>query len=553
MSQVAVSPYSEAFAEVDAALERLEKGERWYEEALRLRQDFGRFIIAAWPLVVPRSFIPTWHLQTIAEHVQAAYEREILRLIVTIPPGFAKSSVLSVFGPAWLWTWAPQTRLMTASFHYGLSGRDARRSRMLMLTDWYRQRWGSGWDFIRDEASVTRYGNTVGGTRVSTYTGGGTGDRGSILQIDDPHNAKEVHSEAMLQATLDWHADTWSSRLDDAVDMRGVKIVIGQRLAERDLIGHLLAGEDVDDPDPYYHLCLPVEYEAKHPFVYPERVKLPSGKEIQGDPRKVEGELLAPGYMSGPILRDRTRELTAQVYAAQYQQRPAPAEGNLLKRANWRYYPPDWSFYAPRGRMERSSLPPFRMIISSWDTSIKDRAKSDFVSGGIWGVPRLRQADRWLLRLWHRRAALNETIEAMLELAAWTQENWPDVAHYIVIETTANGPDAIAEIRGKVQGVQEWAAKGSKEMRAEAAQPFLEGHNLYLPGFSNEEGTNYDSRTPLEVQEFIEELAVFNLGTHDDHVDMWSQMCNWSRKHGMKAASMAGTKARKPRPSALPR
>lgn len=553
MSALEVSPYSEAFAELDAALERLDKGERWQDEAERLGSDFGAFMVAAWPIVIPGTFVPTWHIRTVGEHIQAAYARELLRLIVTIPPGFAKSSLLSVFGPAWLWTTRPEVRMVTASYHYGLSGRDARRSRMLMQTDWYRQRWGRAWDFIRDEASVTRYTNTVGGSRVSTYTGGGTGDRGSVLQIDDPHNAKEIHSDAMLQATKDWHAETWSSRLDDSVDQRGVKIVIGQRLSENDLIGHLLAGQDPNDPDPYYHLCLPVEYEPKHPFVYPEKVKLASGREIQGDPRKEEGELLAPAYMDARILRDRTRELTAQVYAAQYQQRPAPAEGNLLKRALWNYYPPEASFYAPRGRMELNRLPKFRMIISSWDTSIKDRAKSDFVSGGVWGVPRDRSGDRWLLRLYHRRAALNETIEAMLELNAWVVASWPDVAHYVVIETSANGPDAIAEIRGKVQGVQEWPAKGSKEMRAEAAQPFLEGRNLYLPGYANEDGSNYDSRTPLEVQEFIEELAVFNLGSHDDHVDMWSQMCNWSRKHGVKAASMGVTRARLPRPQALPR
>lgn len=549
MSAVAASPYAEAFAELDAALDRLERGERWTDEAERLGADFGLFIEKAWPLVIPGVYVPTWHVRTIAEHLQYAYAREILRLLVTIPPGYLKSSILSVFGPAWLWTTRPHERMVTASYGYGLSGRDARRSRMLMQTDWYQQRWGARWRFIRDEAAVTRYTNTVGGSRVSTYVGGGTGDRGSILQIDDPHNAMEIHSEAMLQAAKDWHAETWASRLDDSVEKRGVKVVIGQRVSEKDLIGHIL---DTDGEDgTWTHLCLPAEYEPKHPFVYPERVFV-NGAPIQGDVRKKQGELLAPDYMDAALLRDRTKELTAQVYAAQYQQRPAPTEGNLLKRALWRYFPPDWSYYAPRGRMETAQLPPFRMIVSSWDTSIKDRAKSDFVSGQVWGVPRARPADRWLMRLFHERAGLNATIEAMLVLAAWVDENFPGVAHYIVIEASANGPDAIAEIKGRVPGVTSWAAKGSKEMRAEAAQPFLEGRNLYLPGYANEEQTNYDSRTPADVQEFIEELAVFNNGLHDDAVDGWSQMCNWSRKHGVKAASGSIPKGRKPRPGGLP-
>ena len=550
MSAVGVASYAEAIAEVDAALGRQERGERLSDEADRLSHDFYSFVVAAWPLLIPRPFIPTWHMRTLCEHLQAAYEREIIRLLVTIPPGYAKSSILSVFGPAWLWTFAPETKMMTASHHNGLSGRDARRSRLLILSEWYQQRWPV--PFAKDEAGVTRYSNVMHGARVATYVGGGTGDRGSILQIDDPHNAQEIHSEAMLKAARDWHAETWTSRCDDAVDQRGVKIVIGQRLAETDLIGHLLAGEDEYDDNTYYHLCLPAEYEPKHPFVYPAEVTLKSGRTLQGDPRTTEGELLAPTYMDHAILRERTREMTAQTKAAQYQQRPAPTEGNLLKRGLWRYFPPERSYYAPRGRMDAEGLPDFRMIVTSWDTSIKDRAKSDFVSGQVWAVPRARPADRWLLRLFHERAALNATIEAMLVLSAWVEENWPSVAHYIVIENSANGPDAIAEIKGRVQGVTSWAAVGTKEMRAEAAQPFLEGRNCYVPGYGNEEGTNYDARTPADVQEFIEELAVFPHGTNDDAVDGWSQMCNWSRKHGVKAASGSVPKGRKPRPAGLP-
>ncbi len=44
----------------------------------------------------------------------------------------------------------------------------------------------------------------------------------------------------------------------------GAKVIVMQRLHERDLTGHLAErGGDV-------HLCLPAEYEPSHPFVWPK-------------------------------------------------------------------------------------------------------------------------------------------------------------------------------------------------------------------------------------------------------------------------------------------
>lgn len=494
-------------------------------------------------------------MDAMCEHIQAAYEREIYGLITTVPPGFLKSGMYAIFGPAWRWTHAPWERFLSASHGDDLATRDNRKSRMLMRTSWYQARWGADWSFATDENLKTRYSNNVGGTRYITHVGGGTGERGTVLILDDPHDAQEMHSEAMLQSAVNWWGETWASRLDDHVQARGIRMVIGQRLGERDLIGHLLANDPNDDR--WTHLCLPFHYEPKHPFVYPAKVKLDSGRVLSGDPRRRKGELLAPEFMDEERFADKTAEMTAQTIAAQFQQRPAPAEGNLLKRANWRYYPPEWSYYAPRGRMEIGQLPDFSQIVCSWDTSLKDRAHSDFVAGGVWGIPRKRPADRWLLRLWHDRAGLNETIEAMITLHEWAEENWPKVPVYTLIETAANGPDAIAEIRKRLQGVQEYPGKGKKmpgdkRMRAEAAQPALDGHNCYLPGHANAEGTDYDPRTPTDVQAFVEETAVFDLGQHDDLVDHWSQMVNWTRGRGKSKGVISVPQGVKPRPAGLP-
>jgi phage terminase large subunit-like protein len=131
----------------------------------------------------------------------------------------------------------------------------------------------------------------------------------------------------------------------------------------------------------------------------------------------------------------------------------------------------------------------------------------------------------------------------MLTLANWTQWLWPDIAIYQLIEDSANGPDAAAQIRSAVDGVTLGKAKGSKEVRADAASPALDGFNCYLPGHALPDGSTYDPRTPTDVQEFVEETAIFNNGQHDDQVDMWSSMVIWTRGRvgGMTMSVPTGT------------
>lgn len=522
-------------AEVEASIERDREGVDIADEAAFLAGSLRAFVHAAAPVVLPRPLVRTWHVDALSEHVQAAYEREIPRLVVTIQPGSMKSTILSVMGPAWRWTHKPEERFVTASYKDTLANRDARKSRELILSRWYQARWGGAFTLARDENLKQRYSNDRNGHRVATHVNGGTGDRGGVLSLDDPHNAQDARTQekARLEAAVEWWANTWVSRMDDLVDDLGAMIVIGQRIDEADLIGHLLAGGD------WTHLCLPTEYEVSHPLIvggsYPAEVELPSGRSIAGDPRTEPGELLAPAVQTADMLAAKVRKegITAHVWAGQYQQRPAPREGKLLKVADWRYYDPELSFYrrssefGPEQVAELTSrVGEFDYIGHFWDTSVKDTEHSDFASGGVWGCA---DAMRYCLRLYHERAALNATIEGMLELSAWALALWPHLAHFVVIENTANGPDAAKAIRRRVQGVVTSPATGTKWARASAAEPALVGHNCVLPGYPTEEGDGYDPRTPRDVQEFVVELAAFNNGTHDDQVDMWSSMVNWTR------------------------
>jgi predicted phage terminase large subunit-like protein len=535
-------------AEVAALNEREERGERLSDEAERLKGSLRDFIRAAWSTVVPVPLIDTWHIDSLADHLQATYDREIRRLLINVPPGTLKSTIVSVIAPAWRWAVDPTERFVTSSWSSDYSERDTRFSRQILQHPFFRLRFPEV-TLAADENLKTRYSNDQGGRRVASYVGGGTGERGDVLILDDPHNAKEAQSldARQLENARAWWGNTWASRLNDSPERPGVMIVIGQRIHTDDLFGMLL-----EEPERWTHLCLPGRYERAHPFVYPNEVELPSGRELKGDPRETEGELLAPLVQSEERLDELAADMTAHVAAGQIQQRPAPQEGALLKRADWRYYSPALSFYrrdAQFGRDEADELAVrFDQIVHSWDTSLKDGAHNDYVAGQVWGVT---GANRYLLRLFKERLGLNGTIEAMDDLGGWALERWPRLPHHVLVENAANGPDAIAEMRKRLDGVTAIRAKGAKELRAAAAAPALESHNCYLPGFALDDLSGYDGRTPAAVQDFVESCAVFPNGAHDDDVDAWSQMVNWTRGRGKTRARMGRASAPLPQPGSL--
>jgi predicted phage terminase large subunit-like protein len=484
-------------AEIEAEQERRYKGQELHEEAAELERSLRKFIRAAWHVIEPATvYSHNWHIDAIAEHLEAAYAREIRRLLINIPPRCMKSRTVSVFGPAWRWTHAPHERFLTASYGADLATEHAKDTRRLIQSGWYRARWGHSYQLTTDQNVKTWYENDRTGYRIATSVGGsGTGRGGDVIVIDDPLNADDALSDVKRTAANAWHDGTIATRFNDP--KTGVEIIVMQRLHELDLAGHVLE----QAPDRWTHLCLPAEYEPKHPFVWPD------------DPRSTPGELLWPEH-NPPEEHEATKETLGSYNAAgQLQQRPAPAEGGIFKTAWWRYYNP--------ANIEAWTLPPVMALITSWDTALKDKTTSDYCVGSVWAAI---GANRYLLRLVRERMDLPTTKRAVRELAAWVASRFPNLPHSIVVENAANGPDVVAQLRNEVQGLILNRAEGDKVQRAHAVTPQIESGNVFLPGFALPDGSGPDpARTPAWVQDFISELSAFDNAANDDQVDSCTQ------------------------------
>jgi predicted phage terminase large subunit-like protein len=461
--------------------------------------DFGVFVTAAWPVIEPvTSFVPNWHIDAVCDYLQAASRGEIDRLLINIPPRHMKSILVSVMWPAWIWTHSPHVRFLSASYGASLAERDAVRSRDLIRSGWYQQRWPQV-ELKGDVNRVSRYENTATGQRVATSVGGeATGEGGDVIIVDDPHKAEEAMLDAARSRVIDWHDGTLGHRFNNP--KTGVEVVVMQRLHERDLSGHLL------EQGGWTHLCLPARYELSHPFVWP------------GDPRSKAGELLWPRHFPERELSRLERTMTSFRAAGQLQQRPAALEGELLKRAWWSFYDPSWLNDNQLGR-----LPKFQAIVASWDTAFKDKTTSDYVVGQVWGI---YKADRYLLYSFRQQANLQATKDAMRATHGWVQRRWPSRPHYVLIEKSANGVEILAELKREIPGVLAVSVSTDKITRAIAAAATLESGNVFLPGRADP-GSASGYSAAAWVAALIEEAATFPNGRNDDQVDAYSQAINW--------------------------
>jgi hypothetical protein len=251
-------------------------------DKLRYENSLGDFIKAAWHHAgEPQSFQSNWHIDCVTDHLMAVARREIKGpgpLIFTMPPRHMKSRGVNVFFPAWTWAqnpdpdnqmhglavrpgtmMGPGVKFAYLSYVQRLSNEHSLACRRLIESDWYEELWG---DRVQlDYTQIAQFDNLSGGNRRAMSFSSITGFGADIIVLDDAHDIENVESTVIREATLRVWDEVLPTRLNDP--KAGMFIVIMQRSHERDLIGHILAKEFSG-----MHVCLPAEFEARHPYVF---------------------------------------------------------------------------------------------------------------------------------------------------------------------------------------------------------------------------------------------------------------------------------------------
>jgi len=458
-----------------------------------LASDFARFVENGWHVLHPT--VPmtwSWHYDYLCELLTLVKRGELTRLLVNIPPRTAKSSIVSVLFPIWLWTSEPEHNFLIASHTLDLSVEHSIERRRVLQSDWFRRHWGHKFQLAHDRNQAAQFTNTCLGSMIATSVGANIlGRGGDTLIVDDPLTAPQALSATQRNAGNEWFDNTFCTRLNNPAS--GSIIVVMQRLHEVDVTGYLLTTQ----PGRWMHVKIPLEAEEDETWKFPL-----SGQVIT---RKA-GEVLLPERFTRSVVEEhRARRLE---FAAQFQQRPAPLEGNLIKRSDICYY----GGTDPRTGVADEPLPTtFDKKIISVDCSFKNSPTSDYVAIVVIGVKGRKRFIINVVNMQLDATATEQEIRRQRDLYSYIQA--------ILVEDAANGPAIIQRLKSNVPGVVAIKPQGGKLARVHAAAPEWHARDWYV------------SRNSAWTEPFIEQLTIFPSGRHDDMVDAMSQAAAWLSQH----------------------
>ena len=372
------------------ALALQEKLDRKLNDEFAAPGGLLRFVEHFWPILEPDTkFLNGWALEAMALHLEATVDPvngvKITRLLENVCPGSMKSLLL-VFFTAWVWgpKGRPGERFLCMSYSQENPERDNRKTINLIQSAEFQRLYGKAFKLTKSGEQLIENDKT-GFKQALGIRGSVTGKRASFLLCDDLNNIVDGESEAIRDETNRKFREACTNRLNDMVN--SVIVVIQQRNHEDDVSGTIL-----DAGLPYVHLMIPLLFEAP-------------GCETEigwRDPRSIEGECYWPERYP-PEAVDMARAMGEFAFAGQYQQRPEPRGGGILKRDYWQV----WT---------EKAFPECDYILASLDPAFTSKEENDPSGFTIWGC--------FLTKEGTRAAILLHAFRKKLELCGPLTERW---------------------------------------------------------------------------------------------------------------------------------
>ncbi len=446
-------------------------------ERILCARSFAYFIRRAWPHIIPDKLRWNWHMDALALHMQALAEGRIStnRLLINVPPGASKSTIVGIMYPAWLWGpgGQPWHRYIGAAHEQGLAVRDNRLMRELITSPWYQKLWPLS--LKGDQNEKLYFENDARGFRQACAVASMTGRRGHTIALDDPLSPEKAYSDAARETALRVLSETIPTRLNDPAT--SAIVIVMQRLHERDPAGYVLS-----EKLGYEHLCIPMEFEKDR------RCTTSIG---WTDPRTVDGELMFPDRFPAEVIARDKAALGSYAWAGQMQQRPAPLGGGMFRDSWWRYYtqPPrtEWrAIYADTA--QKTGQANDYSVLQCWGRTITGQAVMLDQIRGKWEAPELLVQAR---AFWNK----HKDIPNMGALRA------------MKVEDKVSGTGLIQTLQREGIPVLAIQRDRDKITRAHDASPLVESGNVFLPQFAD------------YLSGFLAEASAFPNGAHDDQID----------------------------------
>ncbi|MCX4025064.1 phage terminase large subunit [Endozoicomonas sp. SM1973] len=432
----------------------------------------------------PDTVEPAEHHQLINKTLEQVEQGSIKRVMLFMPPGSAKSTYASVVFPTWFMGRNPRKNIISTSYGSDLAKKFGRKCRAITRSEQFKTIFNA--ELNQDNQAVDNWSLT----NSATYMAGGilsgiTGNRADGLIIDDPVKGFE-QAESVTIRDKTW--DAYLTDLRTRLKPSGWIIIIQTRWHEDDLSGRILPpgyeGQsgwvNAQDGEEWYVICLQALCEREDD---------PLGRQI--------GEYLWTDWFSPEHWQQERISQGSRNWDALYQQRPAPAEGGLIKRAWIKRY---------------KALPanPIR-IIHSWDTAYKPDQINDPSVATVWMETKFGY---YLVDVWRERVEYPHLKTVVRALA----DKWG--AQAILIEDKASGQSLIQELRLTTSlPIIAIEPEGDKLTRMSSQSATIEAGKVFLP------------ESGCWLVDYEREIFVFPLSEHDDQVDSTSQFLKWVNDH----------------------
>lgn len=434
--------------------------------------------------------------------------------------------------------------------------------RDILLSQWYRDRWGYRFAFKEDQNRQEQFNNDRGGFRVATTPGGmATGEGADVVVADDITSVEESFSPAALERAWRFWTQTMTLRFHDPE--RITRVVCMQRTRATDLIGRLISenfGYDV--------LTLPFEAEPSRVWFVPTKISEPDEidelapdivEQIAGAPKppskpapskpapikpkhpieltslqllrpelrdeRKEGEVLWPERFSNPTtVQDLKRSVQAG-QAGQLQQRPENDAGTVFKANRFKLFYPTmtaegWGFILGSGEESRLVYANECLWFQTVDTALKaEQANDEFA---VCTAAKTPCGALLLFSVVGYRLLVPEQWPAMKQFLAgnpqWDAERrewsipgrmrpWPKPLTLQFVEDKNSGTGLLQQARLDGYALNPLQADSNKVMRAATLATLYENGAVY----HNAEG---EWRAEYEAQ-----TTAFPAGPHDDRTD----------------------------------
>lgn len=454
---------------------------------------------------------PAAHHIFLCDHLQQMSRGDILRLMISMPPGHAKSTYSSHKFPAWWMGKNPRRRFIQAGHTQNFCENQLGKVVRGIVKD---ERYGKVFPDIRISSESNAAGFwalQTGGSYLTKGVGQGiAGFRAHCAGVDDPFASREdAESETIREKTFNWFSADFTTRLLPRCPM----YIVATRWHPDDL-------------------CARVEAMNKEGKGYPWTIiNLPALAKAGDAMGRAPGEALWPELFDVEYLLHLKATLPPRDWNSLYQGEPTNGEGGMVSSDKIaRYTDRPVNLIDEYGRVTKWVV---KKLTISCDTASKDKQRHDPTAITVW----VETVDRrhYLIDVVVKRVQFDDLVTLIEDTTRRWQLEYPGTPTAILVEDKGSGTQYIQTRAALAPAVviPIPVTNTSKEFRFDGVSPMFTIGEVVLP------------TRAVWLPDYEKEIFEFDgkgTATHDDQVDSTSQYLAWSRQgRGRGSKKLRGT------------